>query len=127
MITTNLIERVMELMACGKSLVQVAADLRMSKARFNNLLTSENENSDMQMALREAIELGKTLHESHFEEIYVEGMLGKIKDIKEGLVKAYFQNKFKWSDKLDTREDKVDDMSKLSDAEIAEKIGKLNK
>lgn len=108
-------------MASGKSTIQVAAYLKLSKRQFNQLLLSKNEDPLMQENLKAAIELGHTLHEAHFEEFYVDAMSGKVHGVKENLLKAYFQNKFKWADKTETQtiEDKI---SELSDAEIEERI-----
>lgn len=120
-ITEEFCREVVQLMATGYSLVQVAAKQRMSKKQFNQLLVSNNESDEMKDKLKEALEFGETLYEAHFENIYVDGMVGKIHGIKENLIKAYFQNKFKWSDKTENKT-KEDDVSKLSDSELAERI-----
>lgn len=132
-ITPSLITKVLELMAKGSSLTQVAARVGMSKAKFNRLLTSDKEDEKLQNDLKDAIEYGHTLHEAHFEDFYVEAMKGETfkiidgkvirTDVKEGLIKAYMQNKFKWADKTENKESK-DSIAELSDAELAEQIEK---
>lgn len=123
-ITVDLINDVVSLMAKGKSLTQVAAACLMSKRQFQALLTSNKEDPTLQQELKEKIELGHTLHESFFESFYIDAMSGKIEDAKEGLIKAYMQNKFRWADKLDTQE-KKDKVSEMSDDELQERINQL--
>lgn len=124
-ITTDFIHDVRERMRVGMSLTQVCAALGMSKKKFNNLLLSSKEDPDMQEALKDALELGETLHEAHFEGLYVKGMSGELEGVKEGMFKAYMQNKFKWADKTETKT-KADSISELSDAELEEAINKSN-
>jgi protein-disulfide isomerase-like protein with CxxC motif len=120
-ITQNLLDDVRKMMATGKSLTQVCAHLGMSRKKFNTLLTSNKEQPEMQQALRDTLELGDTLHEAHFEELYVKGMSGELEGVKEGMFKAYMQNKFKWADKTETKT-KTDTISELSDDELEEAI-----
>jgi len=120
-ITTDLIQHVRDLMSKGNSLTQVCAAIGMSKRRFQNLLTSSREDTSMQDALRDAIDLGETLHEAHFESLYVKGMAGELEGVKEGMFKAYMQNKFKWADKTETKT-KEDRITELSDEELEEAI-----
>jgi len=117
LITTNLINKVYELSSIGKSPVQIAAELRMPVKKFNNLVNSHYESDDMKIALREAFDLGATFHEAHFESVYIDAMLGQVKDCKEGLIKAYMQNKFKWMDKSEVNTI-ADSIQNLTDEEL---------
>jgi len=95
-ITSDMCQEVIRLMSLGKSEVQVAAALQMSKAELRRAIDS-NEG----LELKKAIEFGKTLHEAYFEDLYQSATTRDI-PVKEILLKAYMQNKFGWNEKNET-------------------------
>ena len=117
-ITADMCQLVIELMRKGKSEVQVAAALGLSKGRLSTLVESTEG-----LELKSAIEFGKTLHESYFEDLYQDAMIREI-NVKEGLVKAYMQNKFGWNEKNETTVVKTDIQS-LTQEELNAQIASL--
>lgn len=117
-ITPEFINTVIELFAIGKSETQVSAYLKMSKQKFKSLYTSFEG-----LELKKAVEYGKTLHESFFEDLVQNAMTGKMFACKEGLIKAYMQNKFNWNEKTEVID--KGSTSNLSDEELQEQINKV--
>ncbi len=118
LITIELLEKVKQLFSVGKSEIQVAAELGMSKYKFKSLCESIEG-----IELKKIVELGRTLHEAFFEDLYQDAMLRKF-DAKEGLIKAYMQNKFNWNEKTEVTEKKVSD--NMTDEELDNEIKRLN-
>ena len=112
-VTPELISNIIDLMSQGKSLVQVSASLGLSKKTFQKYIDNSQD-------LAEAIDLGMTMHEAHWEDIGDAGMyMGK--EFKSDIYKAKMTHHFGWADKKQIDLDPTD-FKNLSKEELDKRL-----
>lgn len=99
-ITTDLLNTIVKIMAEGGSDVEVAAYLKLSKRTFRGYM-----NDPRHAELKEAYELGLTMYEAFFEKVGKDLMLGKMdKNAKDTVWKQFMMRKFGWKDQTEVTE-----------------------
>lgn len=96
-----MLPKIREMMEQGKTPIQVAAALKVSKRQLVEWL----ENPDPKYnKLRDEFELGMTNSEAFWEEKAQKAIMGAAVGFKEGTYKLFMQNRFKWTEKVESSE-----------------------
>ena len=97
----------------GKSITQVARDLGVSRQTIYQWVEDVPEFSDV-------LETAKDWSEAYWEDQFVGFMTSK--EVNAPLVKLYYANRFKWSDKGDKEEDEQSGTSMSISFEVREPV-----